>query len=227
MLFANTIISILSQIIPFASGLFVFRFLSGEMKVLLVYFGLGLFVEVISSYLGLNNIHNLWLFHFFTIIEYGLLMWVFSAWLKSQTLKRILRISIPLLSLVGIIAMFFLEGIHQFNAYSRSVASLILVAASAFILFELSMESFNSVLRQPRFWIASAALLYFAGSLVLFALSNVLLVLLKWDIERVRTVFAVYTIINMITNLIYAGGFLCQVQAQRSGGPSLLEPSPS
>ena len=125
---------------------------------------------------------------------------------------------------MGVIAMLFLEDIRQFNASSRSVASLILVAASAFTLLELNKESFGSMFRQPRFWVGSAALLYFASTLVLFALSNVLL---GWSVRRALMGYAFHAIMNVITNLIYAGGFLCQFQAQKSGGPSSLEPSPS
>ena len=218
----NIIVSLLSQLIPFASGLYVLRSLSNEMKILLVYFGLALITESINSYSALHNIKNLWLFHFFTIVEYGLLAWVFSSWQRSVMLRRVLRMSIPLFSLMGLISA--INKLGEFNASMRSVESLILVAASAYTLFELSQASLSSLFKEPRFWVGSAALVYFAGSLVMFALSNPVL---RSGIEHARTVFAIYSILNAIASLIFAGGFICQFQAQRSGGPSSLGPSPS
>lgn len=217
------IMSVVSQIVPLASGLYVWGHLSSEMKLLVAYFGLAFIADLVGSYLAAHSINNLWVLHIMTIIEFGFLMWIFSCWQNNQMLRTILRMSILLFSIVGIVAMFFLEDVLEFNTSSRSVASLILVAASAFTLFELNKESFSSVFNQPRFWVGSAALLYFAGTLFFFALGNVLV---GWSVERALAVFDFTTIINIIANLIFAGGFVCQYPAQKSGGPSSLERSP-
>ena len=218
------ILSIVSGLIPFTVGLYTFRSLSNEMKILVPYFGLALVAEVTLVYIAANHVNNLWLFHIFTIVEYGFFVWVFSTW-QNPTLRTILRASIPLFSAWGLVAMFLLKNLQQFNALGRSVASLVLVAVSSLTLFELSKERFGSVFRESRFWVACATLVYFAGTLVLFALSNVFV--LGWNAERARMVFSINIILSIIANLIFAGGFLCQFQAQRLRGPSSLGPSPS
>ncbi len=215
--------SVVSQTIPLASGLYIFGRLSSEMKILVAYFGVALMADLVGTYLAAQNINNLWVLHIMTIIEFGFLMWVFSCWQNNRMLRRILRMSIPLFSIVGIIAMFFLEGVGEYNTLSRSVECLILVAASAFALFELSKESFSSVFNQPRFWVGCAVLIYYASTLFFFSLSSALL---EWSAERRAVVFDFHTFMNVIANLIYAGGFVCQFSAQKSGGPSSLERSP-
>lgn len=208
------VVSTLSQIVAFGVGVYVVRYLSTELKTLCAYCGIALAVELVQAYLAINNVKNLWLLHVFTILEFVFLMMVYSAWQKNRLTKMMLRASIPLFVLIGVIAMSG-ESIDQFNHFARPLASLFLVAAAALTLFELNRESGESVFLQPRFWVGAAGLIYFSSTLVLFALSNLLL---TWPIEHVRLVFTFNTAMNIIANLGYAAAFLCRVRVQKSFG---------
>ena len=206
------ILSMLSTVIAFAGGLYARRSLAVEMKVLLVYFGFSVLCECVLYYLAARGYNNLWLAHAFTIVEYWFLGWVFSSWLKNPLLRRILLTSIPLVTILGIVLMFYGEDVRHFNNFSRPAAGLLLVAASAYTLFELNQETFGSVFSQPRFWVSSAALLYFGSTLILFALSNTLL---EFP-DLLRKIFMFHAFVDFVANSLYTGGFLCT--ARKSGG---------
>lgn len=203
------IVSVLSQIVVLAAGLYARYSLAREMKILILYFGVALLADVAGISLSMKGINNLWLFHFFAIFEFGFLIYIFSIWQRNLFLKKILKFSIPLFAVMGIIVTLVLENIQQFNSFSQPVASLALVGVAAYTLFELNKESFNSVFRQPRFWIGAGVMLYFSGTLVLFSLGNVLL---DASAQWAKTIFILSVIMNIVANLLYTGGFLCQVQ---------------
>jgi hypothetical protein len=167
------------------------------MRILLVFFAVSLLIEVIVDLLALYKINNLWLFHISTLLEYTLLILVFSYWQKKDILKLSLRLSIPLFLLIWFAAKLFLESFNQFDNFTSSMAGVILVVVSSYTLYDLSKENSVSLSRDPRFWVGSAVLIYYTGNLMLFALSNII------------TIWAIHSILNIIANLIYSGGFLC------------------
>lgn len=183
--------------------------LSRQMRLLIVYFGEGLFAEILFAYLGSKGINNLWLLHLFTIIDYCLLIAVFALWQKNILLRRILQISIPLIIILGIISILYLENIRHFNNFTRPMTSLILTMVSAYTLFELNTEKIVSLFREPRFWVCSGVVLYFTSTLLIFSLSNILLNLPH---HLVRVIFEFNIIMNIVANIIYTRGFLCQVR---------------
>ena len=209
------LLSLISATVPLIVGLYVFRSLSVEWKILVAYFAITLLGGIVQAYLGNRGINNLWSVYIIMMIEYAFLVFVFSYWQKKKILKTILYVSIPVFVFMSIGTMYLRGNLQQFNHYSMSIESIILVGISAYTLFEVSKESVGSLLREPRFLIATAVLVYFASTLILFALSNVLLTLPK---QTVRVVFTFQVIMNIISNLIYAKGFLCQYQVQKSGG---------
>ena len=201
--------SILSGFAPFIAGLTMRHRLSSTMRLLLIYFSIDLATELSMAYLGSKGINNLWMVHLFTIIQYGFMIAVFSSWQSNNLIKRMLQVSIPITIVMGIVSMLFLENVRHFNNFSRPITSLILIMASAYTLFELNKEKAISVFQEPRFWISSGTLLYFASTLVLFALSNTLLNLPK---HFTHMVFEIHSVMNIVANIIYAIGFLCQVR---------------
>jgi len=57
-----------------------------------------------------------------------------------------------------------------------------------------------------RFWVASGALLYFAGNIMLFLLSGRIAIL---AINDAMTVYSIHWIIDSVANVFFAGAFLC------------------
>lgn len=179
------------------TGVLVFRRLSLEVKVLVVYFALLGQVEALSLYLALNNISNMWLFHIFTPLEYGLLALVFSYWQRNTFLRLLLRLSIPLFAVLCLVNRLLSENLVSFDNFTSSLEGWALILISIYTLLQLRRDTSVPILGMPQFWIAAAVLIYFSGNLPIFAFANM------------ATVWMINHILNIISNLLFAGGFLC------------------
>lgn len=140
---------------------------------------------------------NLWVFHVFTLLEYSLLVLVFSYWQKTDILRKALRLSIPVFALIWILAKFYVEDLTSFDNFTSSLENAVIIGVSGYALLELGKEDLNSLSREPRFWVSSGVLIYFAGNLILFAISSV--IMMWWT----------HNVLRIIYNLCQAGGFLC------------------
>ncbi len=193
-------LSFVSGLIPFILGLVLFRKLNLALKSLLLLFGIGLLIEALGYYLyfftKIQN--NIWLYHFYTLIECSLFIFIFSFWQNDFKLKRILRIIIPGFAFLWIGAKIFFESFDQPDNYTTSLECVLLVAISFRTLYVVDQEHLKTIFREPRFWISAAVLIYFSANLVTFALGNMIV---NWGLH--------HAVINIIANLLYAGGFLC------------------
>ena len=191
------IISATSWAIPFLAGVLAFKRLGPETRILVSYFALLGLVDVFGVYLALNKINNIWLFHLFTPLEYGFLVMVFSYWQRRSLLRLLLRVSIPLFVLICIVSKLFVEDLVSFDSFTSSLESWALILISIYTLLALHRDKSSPILGMPRFWIAAAVLIYFSGNIPIFAFANIAAV---WPINHV---------LNIISNMLFAGGFLC------------------
>ena len=208
------VISTFSELVPLSAGIYVRKYMTFEMKVFFLYIVISQVSDIMLAFFGIRNINNLWLTHIFVIVEYGFLMWLFASWQKSGLLKGLLLGSIPALVLIGILAVIFFVDVRRSNTVTWPVSSLMMTAVSAYTLIRLQAESSGSVFREPRFWISSAALLYFSSSLAVISLGNVIASLPR---EQAHRLIAIHSMLNLLANIGYAGGFLCLVPPKKSG----------
>jgi len=196
-------------VVPFIVGLNLYNKLDTGMKFLLLLFGIGLLIDAFGYYLyfftKIQN--NIWLYHFYTLIEYSLLIAAFSYWQKDFKLKRMFRISIPGFAVLWIGAKLFCENFSLPDNYTASLECVLLVAVSFSTLYALSKEHLDNIFRDPRFWVGSAVLVYFSGNLLTFALSNIIG---NWSFH--------HQLMNITANLLYTGGFLCLRPRLNYGG---------
>ncbi len=204
---ALKIISGLSSLLPLIIGLHLYRRLNIEMKILTILFTFILIVEILGFYLSFIGINYIWLIHLYTLLEYSLLMLIFSYWQKNNVLKRNLRLSIPFFTFIWIGAKVFMENLNQWDNYTASLECVLLVGVSAYTLFELSKDNTITIYKVPRFWVSGAVLIYFAGNLMVFSLINIIII--TWPI---------HSALNIISNLCYTGGFLCLIPRRLNYG---------
>jgi len=203
-------ISGFSSIIPFVAGIAFFRFLQKDRRLLAVFFGIAVLFDLFLSYTGHHGVNNLWAIHIWTLIEYGFLVYVFSYWHKNKAFRRLLRWSIPVFVMIWVAAKLGgIEDMTHFQNYTRSVGSMILTVASVIILYSLSESVGASIHKSYQFWVSLAVLIYFAGNIILFSASNIVLV---------GSLFFMHSVLNIIANLMYAGGFLCLRFQWKHGG---------
>ncbi len=199
------IISGISGLVPLIAGICAYRRSSTEMRILTIFLVFVLLIEILGFSLFYNNFDNSWLFHIFTLIEYSFLVFIFSNWQINTILKHILRLSILFFTLVWISAKLLFENFNSMDNYTASLESILLIAISVLTLYSLTKENEKPLFIDSRFWICGAVLIYFSGNFMTFAFSNIIGSLLADKI----ILPPIHSILNIIANLCYAGGFLC------------------
>jgi hypothetical protein len=205
------LLTIISSAVPLLVGLFYYRSLIREMKILVLYLSISFIFELSLFLLGLLGVNNLWMVQVWTIIEYIFIVVLFSYWLKESKIRKMLIYSTIPFIIFYIIDVALLSEINKFNSYSRSVESLIFSGVAGYALYDLSKAHTGSLWQNFRFYLVLAVFLYFTGSLMIFALSNLLI---EYTSNLAKLLFMIPMILNLISYFLFAGGILCQVKTQ-------------
>ncbi len=196
----TSLISVISDYVPFLVGLFFYRSLNIDMRVLLIFLSAGVVSTSVGLYLAIQVKNNLLLFHIWTLTEYTFLIFIFSFWQKSYRFKKALRWSIPLFMFLWLVAKISqIEQFDQIHNATRSIGSIILMSVSIYTLYQLNEVS-NTLYKDYRFWVCLGVLFYYPSSIALFSLSDLRLVSQTWH---------VHAMMNVAANLSYVGSFLC------------------
>ena len=200
-------VALLSSLVVVIVGVWRYKLLRSEMKILFIFFGFVFIINALSAYFALQGTNNLWLFHIYTLLEYSALMLVFSYWQKTEKSTLTLRLAIAAFFVAWLIAKSFLENLQQSDSFSSSLASVLLIGVSSYMLFVLFQQNSFSLVRDFRFWVLSAVLIDHASRVILFALDNIVLHL---PIADVIKLWSFHWLITIIANFLYSGSFLCR-----------------
>lgn len=140
-------------------------------KAILAYLIISAFFNTLAACLSAKGINNLPLLHLYTVLEFISLTSFFyfsTNRVKDKQVIKALWFAFPLLTIANVL---YLNSIYLYNLIPRSTeAIIILILCINFLMRSLSF----SAERVPFFTFAVvvALLLYFSGSLTLFALSD-------------------------------------------------------
>jgi len=199
-------LSALSQV--FLVGIVVYfrKRLTHELRVLAVYLILSLLSLTGQIYLALNHINNYWLLYLFSPIEFGLLMYVFYLWNRNSFVGKMMLYSIPLYIGGWGLGILLSGSASNTFTYMSPISAAGLVLVSSYTLLSIERAEGSPVLGNPSFWISSATLIYFGSTIVFSSLNTSIQ---KASIGTMQIAFSVQAVINILANLVYAGGFLC------------------
>lgn len=197
------IIAVFSVFAPLCTGIYLYRNLRSEMKILLLWLAIVASVEGYTFYQTLNRNNYYWIYHIYLPVEYGLLAFVFSCWQNNVLIKKALRLSIPLFALSCVLFTVLSDKLDSMNTISISMAYMLYMGISVYTLINLRQTSYRSVLKDYRFWVGVALLLYSAGSLAYFAFFDYLFSFELW---------AIHAVLNIIAHILYSIGFICQTR---------------
>jgi len=163
--------------------------------------------EISSRVLGSYQINNLPLLHFYTIIEFLFILRFFQLALNIASVTRFawwLMFIFPVFSILNFI---FIQNIHEYNSYPRSVAALTIIGFCLFYFFNYQgAEDQKKWIYEPCNWIVTGTLIYFGSSLFYFAFSNLL------NESASLSVYFIFAYINatlvMVMYLLFTIGFL-------------------
>lgn len=197
-------IALFIVLVPISLGIFTFNRQNREMRLLLLILIIMAFVEGYTKYLFSMNRYYYWVHHIYMPIEYSILAYIFSHWQHRRIFATIFKISIPVFIAFCIWNMLRIDIIHETIGITASVAFVLYVGMSSFALIHIQTENPNSILRDCRFWVSAALLIYSAGGIANFAFRDI--ILKEWLIA----IPAIHKIFNIIMHLLYAMGFKCQ-----------------
>ena len=165
-----------------------------------------LVAEVIASYLKSLNEKNLYIYNFFTVLEFCFYMFLITLILNNTKSKMIIRISGLLYAIISISNILFFQGMKMFHTITYSLGCLIIVAICIYYFLELFRSPKAVKLsRDPAFWICSGLLFFYCCGFPLYAFIN-FWIRFEWI---VRSFGDIFTILNVFLYSLFTIAFLC------------------
>jgi hypothetical protein len=85
--------------------------------------------------------------------------------------------------LFGLVNLFFIQGLRQYNSYTWSVSNVCIIVTSLTYFYVLIQQlPTESITRLPMFWINAAMLIYYSGTFVVYLATDYLVNVLKNDL---------------------------------------------
>ena len=181
--------------LPLFLSLKNYRRYPAEFKTITYYLLVAATTQVISFALWKAKKNNLPVLHIYTTAEYLTLLVFYYFILKdflSAILFYILAVIFPLFAIAD---SFFIENIHAFNKYSRSIEAVIFIfLAMCWFIKIVSKATSGGSSRNDIKYINSGFLIYFGGSIILFSFRNFITEMalnMRLNIWSIHTLLAV------------------------------------
>ena len=198
-----------------------YRKLDRPLRLLLILFMVMFAVEAYNLYRLFHHLPNQWLYHVYMLIEFTLLMRIFSYWQTNKNVVKsinIINAAFLLLCVVNYIwfdvkILILKDGALHINTSATynfipiQVACVFYAAISAYTLFNLLRQDKGDIMKLPPFWVSAALLVFSSGTIVYF-ITNQIARSIGADFIPV---LVAHLIINIIVNIIYAIGFWIQM----------------
>lgn len=152
---------------------------SKSLKYLSYYFVVAFIVQVIQYGLAKNGIHNIFLFHLFTPVQFLLISLNFYHWEKDYT--DLYKVSIGLLTVLISLACIHTFPANIFHSSAKDMPTLAMVMSS----FAITIFAVRAMIVMPkdhRIYFAFGVLFYFsqsAGFFYLYQITNISLPLIE------------------------------------------------
>ncbi|NIU00146.1 MAG: hypothetical protein GWN01_04160 [Nitrosopumilaceae archaeon] len=201
-------LSMFSAFLLMFIGILRYKYLPQEIRLLLLFFIIVVANESFTTYMTFKEKNTYWIFHIYTLIEYSLLILVLSYWQKNKVLRQSLLWSILFYGMIWLVAKISIEKVTHFDNITAAISHIILVGVATYTFYTMSKENFRNLFRDPRFWISSGIIIYYTGNLLWLIFGNVML---SWPLTYLTIAWYLHWSINILANVFYAGGFLCQI----------------
>lgn len=186
-----------------------------EMRLLVIYFIIDLYISLSGTVMAMLGVNNLWQMNLQIPIEYGCFLWALAAWTGVERLKQVYRYSIPFFILVWGVSMAISGNFFVYNFVTRSILSSMIVFASLPILFIALRDSSLPVSLQPRFWISAGLVVNGAGNTTFLLITNHVIATSQ---SSLKYSWIAHSFTGVFSYFLFTAGFICQRLRQNSGG---------
>jgi hypothetical protein len=157
-------------VLPVALAVWQFRGHTPEMRVFFYYLLIAFATHLLSYLLWKLKVNNYPVMHVYTVAEYLVLLWFFQLLLNIFLHRQVFITLMIIFPAFSVINSIFIEPVHSFNSYSRSIEALIFIFLSVcWFVKTVSEEDSRPPGNTAYYYIVSGLLVYFSGSLVLFS----------------------------------------------------------
>jgi hypothetical protein len=193
------IILIFSYLFSFSIGIGMFNTFEFQSKVFFYFLSLTLLVQLVLLFFYINKMNNILFMniYLFVIISYHI-------FLSSYVFKHYKLIGI--LITIGILFLFYWEGINTFNIHAFIICTLLVCIIHSILILKLVKED-DLLFSNPQFYISAGLLIF------MFSMSAPLLLMNYMVIHNFKIIGKYYTVfsscVTIIANLFYIKAFLC------------------
>jgi hypothetical protein len=201
-LFGNLrLISSFAVILPLLIALWKYHRLHKVQRKLVYLLITILLVESISNVLWFQKENNLPVYHFYSIIEFILIVNIYKDELNKLFPKRFFYILVAAFTLFAIINMCYFQNLKTFNSNVTTLLGFLVIFLSLSYFYALLKEvKYSSLETNPMFWINAGFLIYFSSNLILFFINNSMFATAD---ESSRLVWGLHAIVNIVLTFFY------------------------
>lgn len=196
----------MSFLIPLIPAWIRFRNSPGAIRFFIIILSIVFVFSTIGHYTGLYGIRNLLLYSVLYIIEFYLFSILFKKLLPDKPSSRVITLLLVLFTVYIMFSLKRLLSAGSYDSYTPAILSLAMILYC--ILFfnrQLKMAQDIFIYKTVWFWIVTGLLLYFAGSFIIFLVTNYFM---ERDNILIRNLWVLLQVFNIGENLIISIGFL-------------------
>ena len=165
--------------------------MSRSFFVFTIYLLVMIIIQAYTSYLKSIHLNNLFLSHFYFILQFLLLSLFYLEILNNDFQKKIIKIAVPsCLIILGVQYYFNPDLFYKFNLFEIFITSFLIIIFSMFHFYNILNE------KKKYYYINTGILLYLFGSTVLFISGNLIS---KLDLAPSKIVW----ILNSVLYIVY------------------------
>jgi len=195
------LISSLTIVLPLLIAIWKYYRLSTMQRKLFYLIVLFFITELIANILWYQKKNNLSVYHFYSIIEFGLIVNIYKDELKKIFPKRFFTTLVIGFTVFAIVNMSYFQGLKTFNSNATTLLGVLVIFLSLSYFYALLKEvKYTSLERNPMFWLNAGFLIYFSSNLLLFFINNSMFT--KAD-EVSYLVWGLHAIVNIVLVIFF------------------------
>jgi len=191
-----------SGLFPVIAFLYNYRHLDKTFKIIAAFFIVAVLFDGILRLWGKGN--NYPVIHVFVIIN---IIFFGVIYYKAFFIKEVKRLTIILSVIAFLIAVYFTRDLYDYPSEGNTASSIVFIILSLIYFYQLlNRQEFVLIEKQGLFWFNAGVLFYFSINIFLFMLFP------KIPKDQQASYYIINNITNIIANLLYTTGLLCQPQ---------------
>ncbi len=206
--------SLLAALLPLFTGVTFFHRLNKVTTPFLFFFYYVVLSESFSFVLSRYSTNTLWWMNINQLLELIFFGWFFLTWITENAkiwFTGFLIIFLP----YWIYSTCIINDFYTPNSFAHAIECLVIVLLAGIVLIRLSKSTAISLFRNPQFWLASGAMIYFSFSVLIYAIYQVI-VNNNYKASLFEPVWILHSFMNIFSNLLYSIAFLCPVRTFKS-----------